>query len=684
MLNGVLTGGARLRELTGDDTAIYVRSTNLGTALTGSIHRHVLASGATSLITTWSFTNSGPVQNVFNFAQGWLYFDHEDAVNGRELWTSDGTPAGTQLLVNLAPELQTQDSAPADFVRFNDALYFTADDGSHGRELWRSDGTEAGTTLFFDARPGLTGSEPTALFVAANRLFFFARDAAGEYRLWSWDGTASAPQPLVASTPLLNFPAGTTCDSKGVVVNGEVLFRAFGASGAFPMLLWATDGTSAGTRVVADLGPGVSDTCERVAVGSRLYFQGTGVGGGLWVSDGTSAELLVDVATGPIGTMARNLIERNGRLYFVAHDTANRQRLWTTDGTVAGTTIVDVFGTGSPFAAFGPLGTGLLTFVSESENGMFVGRAWATDGTSATRLSSDIGRATGPAFVNRGKGYFSAAGTSTPFAFGPAATDGTAAGTRLLVDLPGGSALHSFTDFDGITFFQTNHLTGSQLWRTDGTPGGTRQVADVFLGGSRQAANYNLFYVAFDATAGTELFAIDNTRPVAVNDLLGSVQAGSSINANVLTNDADADGALDPGSVAIVTQPTGGSVNVGANGTITYSARNGFSGADAFAYSVADDQAYASSPATVQVTVTPAPPAPPSQGGGGGGGGGAMRVIELLSLLLMLLVARSQRPIRPLAAVTDSMKVTLCSRTGVRPRAGTENPATVSACPLSG
>lgn len=655
MLNGILTGGARVRDVTGDDTAIYVRSTALGTGLDGSIYRHVVASGATSLITNWTSTTSGLGPSVFSVAQGRLYFDNEDAVNGRELWISDGTPVGTRLLVNLAPEQQTQDSVPADFVRFNDALYFTADDGSNGREVWRSDGTEAGTNLFFDARPGATGSEPTALFVALNRLFFFARDGAGTYRLWSWDGIARAPQPLVAAAPLLNFPVNTSCDSTGVVVNGEVLFRAFAPSGAFPMQLWATNGTSAGTRIVADLGPGISGTCERVAVGNRLYFQGTGIGGGLWVSDGSSAALLADVASGPIASMARNLIERNGKLYFIAQDTNSLQRFWTTDGTLAGTTVVDVF-PGLPSSAYGPIGTGLLTFVSENENGVLAARPWTTDGTSATRLSSELRLQAGPAFVNRGKGYFSAfAGNSAPFGLGPAVTDGTVAGTRLLVNLPGGVLVHSFTDFDGITFFQTNHFTGQQLWRTDGTAAGTRHVADVGVGLSRAAANHSLFYVAFAAAAGAELFAIDNTRPVAVNDSLGSVQAGNSINANVLANDTDADGALDPGSIAILTQPAGGSASVAANGTITYSARNGFAGADAFTYSIADDQAYASSPATVQVTVTaaPAPPSPPSQGGGGGGGG-AMQAIELLSLLLMLLVARTAGAFRGYASSSGS------------------------------
>src|SRR5439155_2160121 len=65
--------------------------------------------------------------------------------SGRELWTSDGTAASTDLAANIAPDTFSfflppgvRSSSPQSLKVVGDTLFFTADDASHGRDLWTS------------------------------------------------------------------------------------------------------------------------------------------------------------------------------------------------------------------------------------------------------------------------------------------------------------------------------------------------------------------------------------------------------------------------------------------------------------------------------------------------------------------------------------------------------------------
>ncbi len=94
-----------------------------------------------------------------------------------------------------------------------------------------------------------------------------------------------------------------------------------------------------------------------------------------------------------------------------------------------------------------------------------------------------------------------------------------------------------------------------------------------------------------------------NTAPVANNDS-ASVVAGGSVELAVLSNDSDADGGLDSGSLEIVSLPAHGTVVVGGSGLVTYSAFAGFSGSDSFSYRVSDIEGLVSNSAEVFITIT--------------------------------------------------------------------------------
>src|SRR5262249_57347400 len=105
---------------------------------------------------------------------GRVFLSAEDATQGRELWKSDGTAAGTVLVKDIYSG--NASSSPQNLTNVNGTLFFTADDGTHGQELWQSNGTTAGTILVKDIYPGSGGyffSPPISALTNLNGTLLF-------------------------------------------------------------------------------------------------------------------------------------------------------------------------------------------------------------------------------------------------------------------------------------------------------------------------------------------------------------------------------------------------------------------------------------------------------------------------------------------------------------------------------
>jgi ELWxxDGT repeat protein len=79
------------------------------------------------------------------------------------------------------------------------------------------------------------------------------------------------------------------------------------------------------------------------------------------------------------------------------------------------------------------------------------------------------------------------------------------------------SSPSNLTNINGTLFFRANDGTnGDELWKSDGTPGGTVMVKDIYTGSSNSSypaeftsVNGTVFFRAEDGTHGNELWKSD-------------------------------------------------------------------------------------------------------------------------------------------------------------------------------
>lgn len=97
------------------------------------------------------------------------------------------------------------------------------------------------------------------------------------------------------------------------------------------------------------------------------------------------------------------------------------------------------------------------------------------------------------------------------------------------------------------------------------------------------------------------------TAPLANNDTATTNQA-MPIAIDVLTNDSDLDGTIDPTTFQLAASPAKGTLLINSNGSVIYTPTPSFVGTDSFTYTVFDNDSAMSNEATVAVTVNNLPP----------------------------------------------------------------------------
>lgn len=412
-------------------------------------------------------------------------------------------------------------SSPANFFPVGDTLYFTATTPEHGSELWKTDGTAGGTVMVKDVNPGsagsgistseISGTGPTGIASIGETLYFLATDAANGREVWRSDGTTEGTYRLSNAASFVRFMS---------VTDSKVFFLTGGLGGATQMFV--SDGTVEGTNSTQPLGVGVTNIFPPVSIGNTLYFAGSGR---LMQTDGT----LEGTSTiKNLGAAASSLTVVDGKLFFEAGS-----RPWTSDGTEAGTFQLSSTIGVRPFQMRNV--NGKAAFVGSQSGTGF--ELFVSDGTIAgTHMIEEIVPGMGGILV----GIDLRVIADRLFFFTGGATwisDGTAEGTYKLSDVipqVGGARPPSFADISGTLYFAgTNPSGGTELWRSDYAGMNTEFVQDINPGtASSFPANLiafrgDLYFAANDGTTGSEPWVFPvNEAPVADSQTVTVTQDG--------------------------------------------------------------------------------------------------------------------------------------------------------------
>ncbi|MBK8979296.1 MAG: hypothetical protein IPM29_25645 [Planctomycetes bacterium] len=455
-----------------------------------------------------------------------VVFRAHDATLGEEPWRSDGTPAGTYALGDLNPG--SGDSDPATFTRLGARAVFGARSSPHGREPWITDGTVAGTREIVNVGfhpPGWSRSSIVQLG---------GIDWLGRAVFCADIGAGTGPQPIVSDgtaagtgvlhnfvapgalsqlnefdNPRLHEVAGDLLLVVGRPSSGPVelwLDRGSGPvrTGAltlgapmYPLPGWATVADAVwlgsdhlwqvrqGVPIQAQLGTGpYLEVAPVVAVGQRLFARATDSSGvtSVWGCDGPSSCTRLPTATG--GRVTQLLGARRRAFFVDDSDPVHGAEVWVTDGTAAGTRVLDLLAgpTGSAPRLLLAVGDHVL-FQSRDPQGRFA--LWLTDGTLRNTHHLDAfppGTVTERILYMTPFGLDHAAFVMNEPSLGWELWVLTPRGARLVADLAPGTA-SSYPTILGAAgdqlWFRID-APSPGLWRTDGTTAGTVEVLPSF------------------------------------------------------------------------------------------------------------------------------------------------------------------------------------------------------------
>lgn len=469
----------------------------------------------------------------YSFAQldTLLYLKYDNSNGGEEVWVNNGSGnTGYRSLKDIWREYGIG-SSPRNFHRAGNIVFFSAISKNSGRELWKTDGTEAGTILVKNINLKSENASISQLNKFGNSLLFLAYDDNNGTEIWKTDGTNNGTQRVTNT----GVGVRSGLDHTKTVILGELNNKVF-----FTMTDTVTgkelryiDNNPNGFSTLKDIYPGITGSeIEQITPYKNkiVFFANNGVntnGRELWTSDGTEGgtQMLADITPGRSNTRyLSRMIQYDSLIYFMAYSSSNPDvRFWRTDGTTQGTkpvstSISDTSKINDYTKQFTLIGNKFI-FSGYNDNMNYTPWLFAFDGSTTKKLTQ-LGPDNSGSFPVESNAILNNNLYFTKYVSGSFSsvtiwkTDGTETGTKQVNNTYFQPFLAFVVFKNNIYFIGTDSLTNvPKLWKLndDGSILALKSLEFANQQYFLEEWNNQLYFQAFDATNGTELWATDGT-----------------------------------------------------------------------------------------------------------------------------------------------------------------------------
>ncbi|WP_394994025.1 LamG-like jellyroll fold domain-containing protein [Emticicia sp.] len=274
-----------------------------------------------------------------------LYFEGQSKIPNtttyqREIWKSDGTIGGTIKIKSFLGGNQgdggTKESLYDifDMEYCNGLVFFTMTDNISSKiDLWKTDGTEVGTVRVYE-------NCQSEIQSYNNQIYFFIAGVPDQFNNVSYsmrrhNGTSGGFVKSIGSSTSAKIPRffGVANNLMLFVADGTIVVNGNNVNSG--MELWKSDGTSTGTSIVKDINPEIpnnfppgpfSSGKDAIKYSNKSLYLG---------------------ANFNLPNLDTRSIIHNNVLYFNADDGVNGSEVWKSDGTETGTVLIKNIATGS-------------------------------------------------------------------------------------------------------------------------------------------------------------------------------------------------------------------------------------------------------------------------------------------------------------------------------------------------